>query len=37
MGKPVDYLGHHIAYNEKATLEAQQRADAFMDTHMPPK
>jgi dienelactone hydrolase len=36
-GKPVDYLGHHIAYNEKATLEAQQRADAFMDAHMPPK
>ena len=37
MGVPVDYLGHHIAYNEKATLEAQQRADAFMDAHMPPK
>ena len=30
MGQPVDYLGHHIVYNEKATLEAQQDADAFM-------
>jgi hypothetical protein len=28
---------HHMAYDEKATLEAQQRADAFMDAHMPTK
>ena len=34
MGKPVDYLGHHIAYNEKAALDAQERADAFLDAHM---
>ena len=34
MGNPVDYLGHHIAYNEKAALEAQQRADAFLDAHL---
>jgi len=34
MGKPVDYLGHHIAYNENAALEAQQRADAFLDAHL---
>jgi len=34
MGKAVDYLGHHIVYNEKAALEAQQRADAFLDAHL---
>ena len=34
MGKAVDYLGHHIVYNEKAALDAQQRADAFMDAHL---
>jgi dienelactone hydrolase len=33
-GKAIDYLGHHIEYNEKATLEAQQRADTFMDAHL---
>jgi dienelactone hydrolase len=35
MGQPRDYQGHHIAYNEKTTLDAQQRADAFMDAHIP--
>jgi dienelactone hydrolase len=34
MGAPIDYLGHHIAYNEKATLEAQDRADAFLAAHL---
>jgi dienelactone hydrolase len=24
-GKPVDYLGHHMVYDEKATQDAQQR------------
>jgi len=33
-GKPVDYLGHHLVYDEKATQDAQQRADAFMTAHM---
>jgi hypothetical protein len=28
------YLGHHMIYYEKATQDAQQRADAFMATHM---
>jgi dienelactone hydrolase len=36
-GKPEIFRGHHIEYNEKAALDAQQRADAFMDAHMPPK
>ena len=28
--KPLDYLGHHFVYDEKATQDAQKRADAFM-------
>jgi dienelactone hydrolase len=28
--KPRDVLGHHLVYDEKATQDAQQRADAFM-------
>jgi dienelactone hydrolase len=28
--KPLDYLGHHFVYDEKATQAAQERADAFM-------
>jgi dienelactone hydrolase len=32
--KPVDYLGHHMVYDEKATQDAQQRADAFMAAHL---
>jgi dienelactone hydrolase len=32
--KPVDYLGHHLVYDEKSTQDAQQRADAFMAAHM---
>jgi dienelactone hydrolase len=33
----IDYLGHHMAYDEGAALDAQQRTDAFMAVHMPPK
>lgn len=33
-GKPIDFAGHHMEYDEKATQDAQQRADAFMATHM---
>ena len=33
-GKPIDYLGHHMDYDEKSTQDAQQRADAFMAAHM---
>ena len=28
--KPRDFLGHHLVYDEKATQDAQQRADAFI-------
>jgi dienelactone hydrolase len=31
--KPRDFLGHHFVYDEKATQDAQQRADAFMAVH----
>jgi dienelactone hydrolase len=34
MGKAIEYLGHHIAYNEKTALDAQVRADAFLDAHL---
>jgi dienelactone hydrolase len=33
-GKPVDYLGHHLVYDEKAAQDAQQRADAFIAAHL---
>jgi dienelactone hydrolase len=32
-----DYRGHHMVYDEKATQDAERRADAFIDAHMPPK
>jgi dienelactone hydrolase len=32
--KPRDFLGHHLVYDEKATQDALQRADAFMAAHM---
>ena len=32
-GQPIDYLGHHIVFDVKAALDAQQRADAFIDAH----
>jgi dienelactone hydrolase len=36
-GQAVDLMGHHIVYDEKATLEAQRRIDAFIAAHMPSK
>jgi dienelactone hydrolase len=32
--KPRDILGHHLVYDEKATQDTQQRADAFIDAQM---
>jgi dienelactone hydrolase len=32
--EPVDYLGHHFVYDEKAAQVAQQDADAFMAAHV---
>lgn len=32
--QPIDFLGHHIAFDEKATQEAQKDADVFMDAHL---
>ena len=32
--KPFDLEGHHLAYDEKSTKEAAQRADAFIDAHL---
>jgi dienelactone hydrolase len=37
MDQPVEAHGHHIAYDEKATKDAEARADAFIAAHMPPK
>ena len=31
---PRDVSGHHLVYDEKATQDAQQRADAFLAAHM---
>ena len=33
-GKPLDFAGHHMEYDEKATQDAQQRAEAFIAAHM---
>jgi hypothetical protein len=33
-GEPIDYLRHHIVFDAKAALDAQQRADAFMAAQM---
>jgi len=32
--KPFDYQGHHLAHDEAATKDAQERADAFIDAHL---
>jgi len=32
--KPTTYLGHHIVYDEEATEDAQDRADAFIAAHL---
>jgi dienelactone hydrolase len=34
MGYAGEYMGHHLAYDEEAALEAQRRADAFMDARL---
>jgi dienelactone hydrolase len=34
IGQPFDYLGHHIAFDVKARLDAQKDADAFMAKHL---
>jgi dienelactone hydrolase len=36
MKQPVDFLGHHMAYDAKAAAAAQQRADAFLDERVRP-
>jgi dienelactone hydrolase len=33
-GKPLDFAGHHMEYDEKATQDAQQRAEAFIAAHI---
>ncbi len=33
-GAPPEYLGHHMAFDEHAAADTQQRADAFMAAHM---
>lgn len=32
--KPFDLAGHHLAYDEKSTKEAAQRAEAFIAAHL---
>lgn len=32
--KPFDLAGHHLAYDEKSTKEAAQRADDFINAHL---
>jgi dienelactone hydrolase len=31
-GQPIDFLGHHIVFDAKAMVDAEQRVDAFMTT-----
>ncbi|MEJ1935737.1 dienelactone hydrolase family protein [Nostoc sp. NIES-2111] len=32
--KPVDFAGHHLAFDERSAEEAEQRVDAFIDAHL---
>jgi dienelactone hydrolase len=32
--KPFDFAGHHLAYDETSTKEAEQRVEAFIDAHL---
>ena len=32
--KPFDYQGHHLAHDEAATKDAQERAEAFIAAHL---
>ena len=34
MDQPFEFMGHHIAYDEKATKDAEARADAFLAAHL---
>ena len=34
MDQPVDFMGHHIAYDAKATQDAEMGADAFIAAHL---
>ncbi len=34
MDQPVEFMGRHIAYDEKATKDAEARADAFIAARM---
>jgi len=34
MGEPVDYLGHHIAFDVQDTLDAERAADSFLAKHL---
>jgi len=33
-GKPLDFAGHHMEYDEKGTQDAEQRAEAFIAAHV---
>ena len=32
--EPTNYQGHHFAYDEASTKNAEQRADAFIEAHV---
>jgi dienelactone hydrolase len=32
--KPFEFAGHHLAYDETSTKEAEERAEAFIDAHL---
>jgi dienelactone hydrolase len=32
--RPLDFDGHHLAHDEAATKDAQERAEAFIDAHL---
>ena len=32
--KPVDYAGHHLAYDEASTQQAEERTEAFIAAHL---
>ena len=32
--QPVEYLGHHMVYDEKATKDGEERAEAFIAAHI---
>jgi dienelactone hydrolase len=32
--KPFDFAGHHLAYDDASTKDAQERAEAFVAAHL---